>query len=91
MFVRRIASSRILRKLLAGKEWTNTLLKVLGQQTTGNDSSLPKIQALRPRLLAIQLLASVLPSLESNTSTEHKEQVNGEFVYYVKSMIIQYT
>lgn len=76
VFVRRIASSRVLRKLLAGREWTNTLLTILGQQTTGEDTSLPRIQALRPRLLAIQLLASVLPSLDHSTSTDHKEQVS---------------
>jgi len=75
VFVRRIASSRVLRKLLAGREWTNTLLNILGQQTTGEDMSLPRIQALRPRLLAIQLLAAVLPSLDRSTSTEHREQV----------------
>ncbi|XP_069694063.1 probable E3 ubiquitin-protein ligase HERC1 isoform X1 [Periplaneta americana] len=75
VFVRRIASSRVLRKLLAGREWTNTLLMILGQQTSGDDTSLPRIQALRPRLLAIQLLASVLPSLDPTTSTEHREQV----------------
>lgn len=75
VFVRRIASSRILRKLLAGREWTDTLLTILGQQIAGDDTSLPRIQALRPRLLAIQLLASVLPSLDPTTSTEHREQV----------------
>jgi E3 ubiquitin-protein ligase HERC1 len=75
VFVRRIASSRIIRKLLAGQEWTDTLLTILGQQITGDDTSLPRIQALRPRLLAIQLLASVLPSLDLTTSTEHREQV----------------
>lgn len=80
VFVRRIASSRILRKLLAGKEWTDTLLKVLGQQASCNDSALPRIQALRPRLLAIQLLASVLPSLDPNTNSEHKEQVSSHVV-----------
>jgi E3 ubiquitin-protein ligase HERC1 len=75
VFVRRIASSRLLRKLLARQEWTDTLLTILGQQVTGVDTSLPRIQALRPRLLAIQLLASVLPSLDPTSSTEHKEQV----------------
>jgi E3 ubiquitin-protein ligase HERC1 len=75
VFVRRIASSRVLRKLLAGQVWTNTLLTILGQQTTEDDTSLPRIQSLRPRLLAIQLLASVLPSLDPTTSTEHREQV----------------
>lgn len=75
VFVRRIASSRVLRKLLAGRKWTDTLLTILGQQITGDDTSLPRIQALRPRLLTIQLLASVLPSLDPTTSTDHREQV----------------
>ncbi|XP_021933596.1 probable E3 ubiquitin-protein ligase HERC1 isoform X3 [Zootermopsis nevadensis] len=75
VFVRRIASSRVLRKLLAGRKWTNTLLTILGQQITGDDTSLPRIQSLRPRLLVIHLLASVLPSLDPTTSTDHREQV----------------
>jgi hypothetical protein len=81
VFVRRIASSRVLRKLMAGRKWTNTLLTILGQEITG-DTSLPRIQALRPRLLTIQLLASVLPSLDPTTSTDHREQVR--VVVYVK-------
>lgn len=82
VFVRRIASSRVLRKLLAGRKWTNTLLTILGQQITGDDTSLPRIQSLRPRLLVIHLLASVLPSLDPTTSTDHREQVR--IMSYVK-------
>ncbi|XP_046401290.1 probable E3 ubiquitin-protein ligase HERC1 isoform X2 [Ischnura elegans] len=82
----RIASSRRVRSLLAGQKWTASLLKVVGcygADSTESEAeldsaagSLPRISSLHPRLLALQLLGAVLPSLAQNeASMEHKEQV----------------
>ncbi|XP_071450243.1 probable E3 ubiquitin-protein ligase HERC1 [Hetaerina americana] len=68
----RVASSRRVRSLLAGQKWTASLLKVVGCY----GGVLPRITSLHPRLLALQLLGAVLPSLAQNdASMEHKEQV----------------
>ncbi|KAK7862054.1 hypothetical protein R5R35_011478 [Gryllus longicercus] len=77
VFVRRVASSSVLRTLLASRQWTQMLLTVVGQRTSAGEEqvNLPRIHSLRPRLLALQLLAAVLPSLDPSTGTEHKEQV----------------
>ncbi|XP_063233987.1 probable E3 ubiquitin-protein ligase HERC1 isoform X2 [Bacillus rossius redtenbacheri] len=72
VFVRRVASSPGARRLLGGQEWASALLAVTGPRGEGDDSApgLPLVQALRPRLLALQLLATVLPG-----GDELREQV----------------
>nr|CAD7425857.1 unnamed protein product [Timema monikensis] len=66
VFVRRVTASHTIRRLLATQEWIDTLLSVTGQRGTleGEEVMLPRVQALRPRLLALQLLSTVLPFME---------------------------
>ncbi|KAG8223096.1 hypothetical protein J437_LFUL002044, partial [Ladona fulva] len=82
----RIASSKRVRSLLAGHQWTDSLLKVVGcngveaieseGEQEVHERSLPRVYSLQPRLLALQLLGAVLPSLcPKDASMEHKEQV----------------
>ncbi|XP_068081364.1 probable E3 ubiquitin-protein ligase HERC1 [Anabrus simplex] len=75
VFVRRVSSSHVMRRMMATRQWTQTLLTVVGQRVSGDEDAVPRIQALRPRLLALQLLATVLPSLDPASGVEHKEQV----------------
>lgn len=55
--------------LLASYEWTRSLLSIVG---IGTDH-LPRVEALNPRLLALQLLTSVLPYREMDS--EFRQQV----------------
>ncbi|KAG8252880.1 putative E3 ubiquitin-protein ligase herc1 [Homalodisca vitripennis] len=55
--------------LLASYEWTRSLLSVVG---VGTDQ-LPRLSALTPRLLALQLLTSVLPRRALHT--EFRQQI----------------
>lgn len=49
--------------LLASPEWTHSLLSVVGV----GPQRLPYVEALNPRLLALQLLTSVLPRRAVNS------------------------
>jgi len=64
ILVRRVATSKRMRALIAGSEWTGLLLRILGQED---------LVALRPKLLALLLLGSVLP--EADYTAEHREEV----------------
>ncbi|KAE8748468.1 hypothetical protein FOCC_FOCC004763 [Frankliniella occidentalis] len=92
LFVRRVACSRRMRILLASHKWTDLLLLILSQNEIKADGSLkmslvqPRIHSLRPKLLALQLLGTILPSLQLSVSeginyknitqtSEHREQV----------------
>nr|CAD7438539.1 unnamed protein product [Timema bartmani] len=78
VFVRRVTASHTIRRLLATQEWIDTLLSVTGQRGTleGEEVMLPRVQALRPRLLALQLLSTVLPFMEPSCGgTQPCEQV----------------
>lgn len=93
LFVRRVACSRRMRSLLASYKWTNLLLLILSQDEIKTDgpvlSSLkmslaqPRIQSLRPKLLSLQLLGTILPSVKFSNcldgnevqNNEHREQV----------------
>lgn len=97
LFVRRVACSKRMRSLLASDKWTNLLLHILSQEEIQTNTSVfgslkmkiaqPHIQSLRPKLLSLQLLGTILPSMQlsvcpngdhvgdSMQNIEHCEQV----------------
>jgi len=81
VFVRRIASCNAISSLLSSRQWTETLLAVCAQCP---DTSLPKISCLRPRLLALHLLGSVLPGMNI-TDYDPREQVVKELMRHLSA------
>lgn len=102
LLVRRVACSKKMRSLLATHKWTNLLLHILSQKEIQTDTSMfgslkmsiaqPQIQSLRPKLLSLQLLGTILPSMQfsgcqngdpigdKGQNTEHREQVVRELL-----------
>lgn len=73
VFIHYLASSKIIQKSLCCKKWTRSLLSITGNQENAMNL---KIQSLRPKLLALQLLGTILPSLKSNLiSKEQREMI----------------
>lgn len=63
LFLRTISSSVIIQKLLASKKWIYTFLSLL-ETSNVNVSYSSQMKNLRPKLLVIQLLQTILPSLQ---------------------------
>lgn len=59
VFIRCIASNKLIRYSLCSKKWTQSLLSISGNQESIN------FQSLRPKLLSLQLLGTVLPAVKS--------------------------
>ena len=72
VFVRHVACSVSVRRLMTSRVWTGLLLRICGQVPECGGR---QIQALRPRLLALQLLATVLPALDTAENREYAAQV----------------
>lgn len=67
VLIRRITSNKIVRDSLSAEKWTDTLILIISSRSA-KWNSLPLIQGLRPRLLAVQLLVSILPGINVLTS-----------------------
>ncbi|KAJ1527946.1 hypothetical protein ONE63_007879 [Megalurothrips usitatus] len=92
LFVRRVACSKRMRSLLASYKWTSLFLQILSQDTLKQDilttmlTTLnlnipePRIQSLRPKLLALQLLGTILPSVQFVSGVEQDINKNHELV-----------
>lgn len=88
LFVRRVACSKRMSALLASYKWTNLLLLILSQDEVKTEGSVinplkmslaqPRIQSLRPKLLALQLLGTILPNVKFSDALEGKEVQNNE-------------
>ena len=57
---------------MTSRVWTGLLLRICGQVP---EAAGRQIQALRPRLLALQLLATVLPALDTKQNGQYAAQV----------------
>ncbi|XP_070543560.1 probable E3 ubiquitin-protein ligase HERC1 isoform X2 [Ptychodera flava] len=68
VFLRRVASSRIVQEKMATTKWTTLLLSIAGHKV---GTALPMVQNIRTRLLALHLLEAVLPAC---STTSHAEQ-----------------
>ncbi|CAB3370488.1 Hypothetical predicted protein [Cloeon dipterum] len=76
VFVRRIAGCQAISSLIASRQWTDTLLAICSQCS---ETGLPRISCLRPRLLALKLLGSVLPCMNIK-DYDPREQVIKELM-----------
>ncbi|XP_077988697.1 putative E3 ubiquitin-protein ligase HERC1 [Glandiceps talaboti] len=69
VFLRRVASSRIVQEKMASKKWTCLLLSIAGHKVS---TVIPVVQNIRTRLLAVHLLEAVLPACDIGT---HCDQI----------------
>ncbi|XP_063955724.1 probable E3 ubiquitin-protein ligase HERC1 isoform X1 [Lytechinus pictus] len=63
VFLRRVSSCGVVQAKMADSGWTDILLAIVGHHP---QSGLPRIENVRTRLLALHLLETVLPALNTN-------------------------
>lgn len=68
-FISCLSYNPTLGPLLASHRWTQSFLTIVGVESTG----VPRIEALAPRLLALELLSHVLP--KRDIGSERRQQV----------------
>ncbi|CAH1796720.1 unnamed protein product [Owenia fusiformis] len=84
VFLRRVASSKIIQSKMAQRKWTDLLLTITGVKLSSNSQS---VMGLRTRLCAIQLLQTILPSIDtSSQKTERQNVVDLLFSHLSDSM-----
>ncbi|KAF0297934.1 putative E3 ubiquitin-protein ligase HERC1 [Amphibalanus amphitrite] len=84
VFVRHVACTVSVRRLMTSRVWTGLLLRICGQVPDGCGR---QIQALRPRLLALQLLANVLPALDTRENREYAAQLVPELFHQLSDSL----
>lgn len=84
VFIHHLASSKIIKNTLCSKKWTSSLLSVTGNEE--NSLNL-KVHSLRPKLLALQLLGSILPSTKHDfIDVEQRETIVQEIFSQVSNL-----
>lgn len=74
VFVRCLASSKLIRNSLCSMKWTKSLLSISGNIDFSCNTI--NVQSLRPKLLALQLLGTVLPTARAKIiDAECKETI----------------
>ncbi|GAB1606906.1 hypothetical protein Ahia01_000973300, partial [Argonauta hians] len=72
VFLRRIAASVSIQSRLACSKWTDVLLDIAGKFT---EKGLPLISSLRSRLIALHLLAVILPACPKDTDRHYFDTI----------------
>ncbi|XP_037084977.1 probable E3 ubiquitin-protein ligase HERC1 [Pollicipes pollicipes] len=84
VFVRHVASTASVRRRMTSHAWTGLLLRICGQVP---EPGTRRIQALRPRLLALQLLGTVLPSLDTKEDRAYAAQLASELFHQLSDSL----
>ncbi|XP_077870271.1 putative E3 ubiquitin-protein ligase HERC1 [Saccoglossus kowalevskii] len=72
VFLRRVASSRVVQQQISDRKWCNLLLSIAGNKP---GTATPLVENVRTRLLALHLLEAVLPACDVNTHSDHIKSV----------------
>lgn len=74
VFLRTVASSHIIQKILSTKKWIDALLSIVINKESG--CNVRQVYGLRPKLLALQLLQTILSTRKaSDIEREHREYI----------------
>ncbi|XP_069137757.1 probable E3 ubiquitin-protein ligase HERC1 isoform X1 [Argopecten irradians] len=74
LFLKRVASTKTILKLLSSKRWVSMFLS-LAQQKNGKNSGQDTGYSLRTRLISVNLLESVLLSCDASSDNEDHKQI----------------